>query len=80
MATLDRPFIFVGHFECENCHRPITLVCHFEREDEWEDHFFSPHCSACGWGRTNHPGRNVAHYSQVEWNQQISSLAHNHGT
>jgi hypothetical protein len=71
MPTLDRPFIFVGHFECESCHRPITTVCHFEQEDDWEDHPFSFRCSGCGWGRTNHPGQNAVHYSQVEWTQQI---------
>ena len=50
MPTLDRPFIFVGHFECESCHKPLTMVCHFEQEDDREEHPFSLRCSACGWG------------------------------
>jgi len=72
---LALPFIFVGYFECDHCHRPIMVSSRFEREDDWRDHLFNISC-ACNWGHTNYPGSKTVHQFVVEWKSKVRSLEH----
>ena len=63
---LDLPFLFVGYFECDHCHRPITTTCRFKKEDDWREYLFDVRC-ACNSGHTNYPGSKTTHQFVVEW-------------
>jgi hypothetical protein len=67
------PFLFVGYFECDHCHRPIMTYCQFESEDEWRDHLFDIRC-ACNWGHSSYPGSKTTHRFVVEWKPKVRSL------
>lgn len=68
------PFLFVGYFECEHCHRPIMKFCQFQNENDWQEHLFDVRC-ACNWGHTNYLGSKTTHQFVVEWKPEVRSLA-----
>jgi hypothetical protein len=72
----DLPFLFVGYFECDHCHRPIMQEARFATEGEWRDRSFEIRC-CCNWGPVQRRGSNTIHRLVVHWNQKIRLLDHN---